>query len=324
MRTKPWCISSAVANPDKLRGFLGVLAELQGGKWNHAAQVEFQIRLVQERLYGLGHCGLRFHANMPRDEVVALQLAADIPYATAERMFASAGFKDAPLRGRRLFAPLQWCGFADIRNGRVAVTDFGRALLAEERNCGKIASWILAKWQIPNPLDGAKFPAGRGYNIKPFGGFLRLVMEVNRLCKLSGMGPKGMSLDECGIFALTMTDWRDAERTAREVLSFRQRVWKIAPQSREKFSRAQARALRPEFALSRVGGKAEETVRFFRMTGIIQYEESEHGMSVNVSPFRGPEIAALAGENNAAPARFRSAEEYKAFLGACPTVASVL
>ena len=324
MLIKPWSISTTVRNPERLRGFLGVLAQMEGAEWNRPAQMEFQIRLIQARLYGFGRCGLQFYAAMPRGEAVALQLAADIPRAAAKKMFASVGFKDAPLRGRRLFSPLQWCGFADIRNGRVAVTDFGRALLAEERNCGKIVSWILAKWQIPNPLDGAKFPAGRGYNIKPFGGFLRLVMEVNRLCKSSGMGPKGMLLDECGIFALTMTDWRDAEKTAREVLSFRQRVRKIAPQSREKFIRAQARALRPEFALSRVGGKAEETVRFFRMTGIIQYEESENGMSVNVSPFRGPEIAALAGENNAAPARFNSEAEYKAFLGACPAVASVL
>ena len=314
MPIKPWSISTTVRNPDRLRGFLGVLAQMEGAKWDNTAQVEFQIRLVQERLYG--SWGLEFYADMPRNESIALQLTPTIPRATAERMFASAKFKDAPLRGRRLFSRLQWCGFANIQNGRIAVTDLGRNLLAEERDYSDIVLQILMKWQIPNPLDQAKFPASRGYNIKPFIGFLRLILEINRLCKLSGMQARGVSLDECGIFALTMIDWRDIEKTARETASFRRHFEKISLRNRKKFVSRRARASRPDFNLGGVDGKVAETVQYFRMTGITCYEQDKSGAWwVNVSPFRNAEISALLRYDNAAPVRCISAAEYKAHLG---------
>ena len=286
-----------------MRGFLGVLAQMEGDAWNPAAQMEFQIRLIEERLYG--SCGLKFYADMPRSEAVALQLIPSIPRAVAERMFAAAKFKNAPLRGRALFSPLRWCGFANIKNGRIAITDFGRALLAEERDYGDIALRILMKWQVPNPFDAAKFPASRGYNIKPFIGFLELVLEVNRLCELSGMKPRGVSFDECGIFALTMIDWRDIEKTARATVSFRRRLEKTPSQNREAFVAHCARAWNPGFNLGKLDCKVADTVRYFRMTGMVCHNEDNTGAWwVNASPFRNVEISSLLGRDNISPVRF--------------------
>ncbi len=50
---KLWSISTTLRNPYRFRDFLKVLAELEGKEWNKNTQMEFQIKLIQNRLYGL-------------------------------------------------------------------------------------------------------------------------------------------------------------------------------------------------------------------------------------------------------------------------------
>ncbi|WOV90522.1 MAG: hypothetical protein R1F54_08270 [Candidatus Zeuxoniibacter abyssi] len=39
MMIKPWSISTTVRNPNRLRSFLSVLAQIQGEKWEHMTQI---------------------------------------------------------------------------------------------------------------------------------------------------------------------------------------------------------------------------------------------------------------------------------------------
>ena len=52
-KIKPWSISTTVRNPERLRGFLSIASEMEGHLWKEA-QEEFQVRLIQNRLYGFG------------------------------------------------------------------------------------------------------------------------------------------------------------------------------------------------------------------------------------------------------------------------------
>lgn len=51
MNRKPWSISTTVRNPARLRDFVLVLAEIEGKPFDTNTQCEFQIRLIQSRLY---------------------------------------------------------------------------------------------------------------------------------------------------------------------------------------------------------------------------------------------------------------------------------
>jgi len=51
MKRIPWSISTTVRNPERLRGFLAVLKQLEGHEFNQENQRKYQILLIQKKLY---------------------------------------------------------------------------------------------------------------------------------------------------------------------------------------------------------------------------------------------------------------------------------
>ena len=311
MLIKPWSISTTVRNPERLRGFLGVLAQIEGAEWNRPAQMEFQIRLIQARLYGARNN--QFYAGLPPADIALLEGDEEISRADAGRIFGVKDYEDPSMRGRNSFKPLQKFGFANIPGGLVSVTESGRAFLAEEKDYGEVFLRALLKWQIPNPLDRAGFPARCGYNIKPFVGALRLVGEVNRECEKSGLKQKGLSLDEFEIFALTLIDWRKIETTAREILHFRGRLAKIPRSGKGDFIGREARRLRPEFNMRHLRDYADNAVRYFRMTGYIRVRGADD--HIDIDPLRRVEVDSLLARDSAEPDKFKHDREYAERMG---------
>ena len=157
---------------------------MEGREWDRDAQVEYQIRLIQERLYGFGN--KQFYGGLSRRDIALLEDTAErIPYEEAKRIFQRKNYEDPSMRGRTSFKPLQKLGFAALPNNCLRVTEAGGALLAEKDDYGEIFLRMLLKWEIPNVLDRNGFPPKYGYNIKPFVGFLRLIDAVNKLCRKS-------------------------------------------------------------------------------------------------------------------------------------------
>lgn len=63
---KPWSISTTVRNPERIISFLKVLANFEGEPFDEEKQVEYQIRLIQARLYqpnGLSNEFLNYYKN---------------------------------------------------------------------------------------------------------------------------------------------------------------------------------------------------------------------------------------------------------------------
>ena len=305
MPIKPWSISTTVRNPERLRGFLRVLAGMEDAEWDRAAQVDFQVRLIQARLYGAG--SNQFYAGLAAADVALVKSGEEISRAAAGRMFAAKNYEDPSMRGRNSFKPLQKFGFADIRGGRVVVTESGRALLAEERDYGDIFLRALLKWQIPNPLDRAGFPARHGYNIKPFVGTLHLINAVNGICKKSGLKQKGLSFEEFEIFALTLIDWREIGKTAREVVAFRKRFAEVPRNKRDAFVQREGRRLRPDFDLAHLRDYADNAVRYFRTTGYIRIRGGGH---IDIDPTRRVEVDSLLRRDSGKSAVFALDREY--------------
>ena len=310
MLIKPWSISTTVRNPERLRGFLGVLAQMDGMAWNNAAQVEFQVRLIQARLYGARN--RQFYGGLSQADIDLLEGEAEIPYDDAARIFDAKEYEDPSMRGRNSFKPLQKFGFANILGGAVSITESGRAFLAEERDYGEIFLRALLKWQIPNPLDRMGFPARHGYNIKPFVGVLHLISAVNCECEKAGLKQKGLSFDEFEIFALTLIDWRKIEETAREVVNFRKQLAKIPRSDKSDFIAHESHDLRSAFNLSHLLDYADNAIRYFRMTGYVRIRGADDHIDIN--PFRRVEVDSLLKRDTAEPSVFE-ADEYAVQMG---------
>lgn len=287
---KPWSISTAVRNPDRLRGFLGVLRQLDGEEWNRNTQVSFQVRLIQARQYGAGK--RQFYHGLTEDDKELIEGYENISYERAEEIFHKKNYEDPPMRGRNSFKPLEKFGFALIHKGRIAITDSGKALLEEQSDYGEIFLRALLKWQLPNPLERS-FPASRGYNIKPFVGALRLIDEVNRICRKRGMKSRGLSRLEFDIFALTLIDWKKIGETAEEIVNFRQAG---------KAKRDEAERLRSGFESKHLRDYGDNALRYFRMTKYIRLRG--WGTHVDLEPMRRNELRSLFKSDDAKPRQF--------------------
>lgn len=208
--------------PSRLPDFLRVLKAMSGAEWNAESQVEYQIRLLQARLYGVG--SMQFYQGLPKRDIKLLESGDAVSFDDARRIFTSKNYKDAPMRGRTSYKPLGKLGFAALPGKRVQITESGEALLAEADDYGDLFLRVLLKWEIPNVLDARGFPPEGGYNIKPFVGFLRLIDAVNTLCQQSGMKAKGLSFLEVMGFGITLIDYHKINKTAHDIINLRRRA----------------------------------------------------------------------------------------------------
>ncbi|MGI9337782.1 MAG: AlwI family type II restriction endonuclease, partial [Gammaproteobacteria bacterium] len=316
----PWSISTAVREPSRLPGFLRVLKDMSGAEWNDDAQVEYQIRLLQARLYGFGN--KQFYQGLPKQDIELLESGDDIPFDDAHRIFTAKNYKDPPMRGRNSFKPLEKLGFATIAdnrvqtfpaipNRRVQITESGEALLEEAEDYADIFMRVLLKWEIPNVLDKQGFPPKDGYNIKPFVGFLRLIDAVNDLCQKDGMKAKGLSFLEVMGFGVTLIDYRKINKTARDIVDLRRRAAPIPHTQRDDFCKREIARLRPGYQLKNARDYADNALRYFRLTKYVRI--SEWGKYVNLEPMRQNELSSLFDRDDARP-DFQMKPGYAAFL----------
>ena len=149
---KPWSITTTVRNPERLRGFLAVLRQLENSEWHPENQKKYQILLIQNRLYGYGRG--QFYKELSQDQIELIDdLSKDISFETAEEIFYAKGYKDSPMRGRQSFNPLKKMGLATIENKKVRITDLGKLFLKNNFDYEDVFFKSFLKWQIPNPAS---------------------------------------------------------------------------------------------------------------------------------------------------------------------------
>ena len=112
---KLWSISTTLRNPYRFKDFLKDLSDLEGQEWNKHTQIEFQIKLIQNRLYGLTN---QFLQDLPKDlEEKFLDFDKKLDYKTAKKIFKIKNYKDPSMRGRTSFKPLEKFGAVAIIDG---------------------------------------------------------------------------------------------------------------------------------------------------------------------------------------------------------------
>ncbi len=263
---KPWSIYTIMRNPDRLRDFLSVLVDIEGEEWNYATQTDFQIRLIHARLYWI--YSSEFYHTLPKKYFFLVMSYQRISYKQAQGIFEHKNYKNPAMRGRQFLKELEIVGLATVINGKVYITKIGKSLLAESKDYGHIFRHIFLKWQLPNPLQN-NFSYKDGYDIKPFVGALHLINVVDKLSAKTKSDESGLSYDEFKIFALTLINWRDIDKTAEDVLHFRSRFAKIDIHEQVDFIKKAVVQYRPNFDMRKIDDLACQTIDRMRMTHAI-------------------------------------------------------
>ena len=302
---KPWSLSTTVRNPERLRGFLSALAEIEGEAWNNANQQRFQTILIQRRLYGAHNS--QFTASLGQTDTDLLNGEDDISYADARRIFDSKGYQDPAMRGRTSYKPLEKLGFASIHPllNQVQITPLGREMMDPDADLGDIILRSLLKWQLPNPVDKVGFPAYMGYRVKPFVATLHLIRKVNELCDQQGLSATGLSFDEFDAFVPTLIDWEKIDDVAQTVINIRLACRGLsAPEQEATMQTLVADAL-SDFDRQHIGDYGDNARRYFRLTRLIRYRGYDR--FVDLEPRRSVQIESLLNSDLAEPQGFEGA-----------------
>jgi hypothetical protein len=154
-----------------------VLQQLNGQVWNAQTQREYQILLIQYRIYHPN----RWHPFMANPVLT---------FNDAEAIFDAQDYVDPPMRGRQSMNPLKKLGLVEIDlNGRINITHSG--------------------WNVINGTLGLETPmlqwqfVDLGANIKPYVATLHFINQVD----LIEGSRNGISYEEFGYFVMTINHY---------------------------------------------------------------------------------------------------------------------
>jgi len=307
---KPWSITTTVRNPERIRGFLAVLQNLEGEVWDIPNQCRYQVMLIQHKLYGSGNT--QFYKGLTTEQIALMETPDVIDYeAAAEILEAKNYVGGGDMRGRQSFNPLEKMGLAYLdTDNRVRISEFGNYFLQPDYDLGEVFFRSFLKWQIPNP-DVDDYRWEDGYDIKPFIGTLHLINEVNRICEEKGLKTKGISKLEFEYFALTLCNYQIIKQQANRLVAFRNEYEELKTTTeKEAFLSSYKAENLSDF--HNLGDYADNAIRYFRLTRYIYLRGN--GYYVDLEPRRAVEIQALLNADNGAAVHFSSREEYQRYI----------
>lgn len=78
---------------------------MEGSEWNRDTQSEYQIRLIQQRLYG--YSNHQFYNSLSPEQVALVDdKSKNITLAAARQIFQTKNYEYPPIRGRQSVNPL--------------------------------------------------------------------------------------------------------------------------------------------------------------------------------------------------------------------------
>ena len=315
---KPWSITTTVRNPYRMQNFLIVLKTLEGAVWNYATQVEYQIRLIQERFY------VPKHKNLTSAQIELVNNPNQTISSTeAKEILQTKHYKDPPMRGRQSFNPLKKFGFAAIKKDRVVITDFGNRFLKEKPDLEDIFLRFLLKWQFPDLNSKNPFNTD-AYDIKPFVGVLHLIQRVNQFEKEYGRNSKGISKQEFSLFAPTLVRQQNIETHAQRIVDLRSEMANLPRQDKQALFENRERLFVADFLssdddkeidklLNNLKDYGDNAIRYFRLTSYIRIRGG--GFYVDIEKQRAVEInALLEADDGSAKGGFDSKQEFLDYI----------
>jgi len=197
---KPWSITTTTRSPYRLREQLRILKDnFVGTEWTRENQINFQILLIQHRLYGHSEdngFSSQFLIGLSNEhKEIFTNFSHNLTFDEARAIFESKNYTDPSMRGRQSFNPFKKFSFVWLEDGILKITDFGEHFLSEEYDLSEIFFRSFIKWQLPNP-DNTGYKLRDGYDIKPFIGTLHLIKFVNSKWEALGNNPVGLSKKE--------------------------------------------------------------------------------------------------------------------------------
>ena len=315
---KPWSISTTVRNPDRLRDFLRVLKKLERQPFDSKNQINYQILLIQNRLYK--------PINLTREQEEYFDdIEKVMSFSVAQEIFNAQNYKDPAMRGRNSVAPLNKMGMCIAKNSTegIEITHLGEYFLSEDYDLGKLFFIHFLKWQLPNPASRS-FSENDGFAIKPFIGTLHLINEVNKEWAKMGNDPVGISKDEFSLFVPTLINYRKIKKQAKKLIKYRvglrsQKDDKNKTRFRDRFRKDFAKAFLEtsngrEIAklLNNLKDYSDNAIRYFRLTRYLHIRGN--GFHIDVELRRSIEIGKLLSVDNAAPIEFKDEDKYIKYL----------
>ncbi|MDN5346128.1 MAG: hypothetical protein PWQ73_632 [Petrotoga sp.] len=306
---KPWSISTTVRNPERLRGFLKVLKQLEveGEDFTKKNQAKYQILLIKNRLYEPNNIPQKYQKYYDDPTL-------EIPFSVAKDIFEYQKYEDPPMRGRQSVNPLNKLGFAIAREGYgpIKITDLGNLFLKGDYDIGFIFFKSLLKLQFPNPWS-KDFSEKHGFNIVPFIATLRLIRDLNRRSNV-----KGLSRDEFCLFIPTLINAEHIDEQIKYILAYRKITGK---ENRRKFIVKFTEEFYeildvPEKKINNLFDYGDNTMRYFRLTRYFRIETDPLGYHwrIDLEPSRMSEIEQLLSIYDGTAFKFKDISEYLDYI----------
>lgn len=320
---KPWSITTTTRSPYRLKEQLRVLVDnFAGLEWTRENQINFQISLIQNRLYGhnedTGFSQQFLNGLSETCKDIFTDFSHILTFEEAKKIFDSKNYEDPSMRGRQSFNPFKKFGFVRLRKKILEITPFGEIFLSNEYDLSDIFFSSFIKWQLPNP-DNSGYKLADGYNIKPFIGILHLIRKVNEKSLTLGEKNKGISKEEFSLFGPTLINFNDVDSYAEKIITLRQKLNGKNKKEKKTIFEQYKTTFAKEFfqsdnskeinkLLKNLKDYGDNAIRYFRLTNYIYIRGG--GFYIDLEPRRSVEINALLDFDNAQAKTFTSEEEY--------------
>lgn len=324
---KPWSITTTTRSPYRLRKQLKVLNDnFVSLEWTKENQINFQISLIQHRLYGhnedSGFSQQFLNGLTKTHKEIFTDFSHVLTFKEAKEIFDNKNYTDPGMRGRQSFNPFKKFGFVRLNNKVLEITSFGKLFLNENSDLGEIFFKSFIKWQIPNP-DNDDYKLDHGYDIKPFIGVLHLIQKVNEISGKLGKIVKGINKEEFSLFCPTLVNYKDIDSYAEQIIKLRENLKGKTKQEQKtiwseyKLFFAQkflgtSDSTKIKKLLSNLKDYGDNAIRYFRLTRFIYIRGG--GFYIDLEQRRRIEIENLIHFDNAQSKIFTSKENYSEYI----------
>ena len=322
-----WSITTTTRDPYRLRDQLRILKDnFVGLEWTKQNQTNFQITLIQHRLYGYNKdAGFsnQFLNKLSEDHKDKFtDFSQRLTFEDASDIFFSINYTDPPMRGRQSFNPFKKFGFVKLEDKILKITDFGIYFLSDEYDLSEIFFRIFIKWQIKNTKK-ADYRSKDSHDIKPFVGTLHLINEVNKKWEVLGNDSVGVSKKEFCLFFPTLINFSNIDYYAQRIIDLRLFQRGKNKQEENDIFDSYQRSFAKEVLgsdnskeitklLNNLKDYGDNAIRYFRLTNLIYIRGN--GYYIDLEPRRSIEIDSLLDYDNAKARLFESNDDYLAYI----------
>jgi len=321
---KCWSLSTTIRNPERNIPFLRVLAEFKGKVFTEEVQAAFFKRLIQTKNYK--------PMKLPSDIAAKYKEPEEFTDKELEQILEFVHYENAQydnqeqiyaFRGRTAVGNLNKMGMAIAREaiGTVTITPLGQEILSGSPDFENIFLRYCLKWQLPNPSESGY----KDFDINPFICTLHIIDKVNKMWSNEGHKPVGVNKEEFALFIPVLTNYRDIEKTAKDIISFRKKVRTLnSNDARIYIDNCFRKTVIRVFELDKndelniikkinnLYDYGDSAIRYFRQTNLLYYRGA--GRYVDLSPTRAVEIQKILETYDGSAKHFENIDTYLEYM----------